>query len=104
MKIAVICSKKGQSTAVEMFSNRIRLINNLYSDSLGPEDCSTSFWNFVNILGTKVNLEGWKHYRGDMRSPGFTYYSLWNNIEGIFIKQHNTERTSCIPCMPSSEQ
>eukprot|EP01127_Copromyxa_protea_P009619 TRINITY_DN2281_c0_g1_i3.p1 TRINITY_DN2281_c0_g1~~TRINITY_DN2281_c0_g1_i3.p1 ORF type:complete len:1014 (-),score=165.02 TRINITY_DN2281_c0_g1_i3:10-3051(-) len=71
MKLAIVCCKQGQTTAPEMFSN-------------SEDDCSPAFWNFVSLLGTQIDLEGWAYYRGDMRPPGFTYYSLWNDIEVIY--------------------
>ena len=50
-----------------------------------PEDCSESFWKWLDVFGQKVDLEGWTKYRGDMRPPGFVWYNEWKSKEGIII-------------------
>jgi len=71
MKIAVIYCKKGQTTNLQMFSNT-------------TESCSPDFWKFMGLLGQKIDLEGWKNYRGDMRPPGTAWYDCWMGVEIIF--------------------
>lgn len=69
MKMAVIYAKPGQKTNHEMFSNTA---------------CSPGFWNFLEELGKPIDLNGWTHYRGDMRPPGEAWYCIWNDIEIIY--------------------
>lgn len=69
MKIGVIYSKKGETTAAQMFENK---------------ECSPDFWKFIDRLGEKIDLEGWTKYRGDMRPPGNAWYSVWKGIEIIY--------------------
>eukprot|EP01125_Pyxidicula_operculata_P011126 TRINITY_DN3632_c0_g1_i2.p1 TRINITY_DN3632_c0_g1~~TRINITY_DN3632_c0_g1_i2.p1 ORF type:complete len:992 (-),score=211.91 TRINITY_DN3632_c0_g1_i2:80-3025(-) len=63
MKLGVILCKSGQVMPSEMFQNQM-------------ED---DFKLFMQGIGSEINLEIWKGYRGDMSSKeGTTYYSLWN--------------------------
>jgi hypothetical protein len=71
MKIGIVYCKEGQRTGQEMFSNT-------------KKDCGFGFWEYINSLGHKFDLEGWTRYRGDMRPPGTAWFGEWNNIESMF--------------------
>jgi hypothetical protein len=47
-----------------------------------PEDCGPGFWQYIDVLGKKIDLEGWTRYRGDMRPPGCCWFDEWRDIEG----------------------
>lgn len=70
-------AKKGQESPLqEMFLNQL--------DEDAP--ITKEFYNFVNIMGRKINMESWGHYRGDFNrsSTEDAYYENWNSIEVIY--------------------
>jgi len=73
MKIGLVYCRQGQRTPAEMFQN-------------GRDgDCSSKFWDFVHLLGKRVEItESYTKYRGDMRPPGTAYYSVWKDVEIIY--------------------
>lgn len=71
MKVGVVYCKAGQATGPEMFTNT-------------EADCSPGFWEYINSLGTKFDIEGWTRYRGDMRPPGTAWFGEWNGVEIVF--------------------
>eukprot|EP01124_Arcella_intermedia_P013786 TRINITY_DN20177_c0_g1_i1.p1 TRINITY_DN20177_c0_g1~~TRINITY_DN20177_c0_g1_i1.p1 ORF type:complete len:868 (+),score=172.66 TRINITY_DN20177_c0_g1_i1:113-2716(+) len=77
MKIGVIYCRAGQTNPQHMLKN-----------GFDGTPCSDHFWDFVNLLGEKISLEGWKGYRGDMRpgenSSTTPYYRKWRDIEIIY--------------------
>ena len=46
-------------------------------------DVSPAFLAFLNLLGQKIQLKGWKRYRGDLgvEKEGASYYTEWNGVE-----------------------
>eukprot|EP01125_Pyxidicula_operculata_P005837 TRINITY_DN2037_c0_g2_i1.p1 TRINITY_DN2037_c0_g2~~TRINITY_DN2037_c0_g2_i1.p1 ORF type:complete len:1050 (-),score=164.06 TRINITY_DN2037_c0_g2_i1:50-3199(-) len=74
MKIGLVYSKKGQVSPQEMFLNKINKDN--------PSDAK--FLKFLDILGYEIDLDNWTGYRGDMKSPGKTYFTNWKDVEVIF--------------------
>jgi hypothetical protein len=44
------------------------------------------FTQFLNLLGDKISMKGWTHYRGDIGqdSDQYSYYTEWNGIEIMF--------------------
>jgi hypothetical protein len=58
--------------------------------SLEPEECSAGFWEYIDILGKKIDLEGWTRYRGDMRPPGTCWFDEWRDIESMMKKNNNS--------------
>lgn len=87
MKIGVIYCAKGQSNPQKMFRNGLGLHYRpclcLTSDPNQP--CHPRFWEFMNFLGTEINLENWQAYRGDMGRKGRSYYDRYQDIEGVHL-------------------
>jgi len=50
------------------------------------QHASREYWDFMNIIGEKINLKGWKKYRGDFStdSEQEAYYTEWKNISVMF--------------------
>jgi hypothetical protein len=43
--------------------------------------------DFLDILGERINLKGWKNYRGDIGAEieQDSYYTKWKNIESMTL-------------------
>eukprot|EP01097_Dermamoeba_algensis_P009284 TRINITY_DN6498_c0_g1_i1.p1 TRINITY_DN6498_c0_g1~~TRINITY_DN6498_c0_g1_i1.p1 ORF type:complete len:599 (-),score=144.85 TRINITY_DN6498_c0_g1_i1:175-1971(-) len=72
--IGVVFAKEGQTTASEMWDN---------------EHGSTAFNEFMDFLGEKITLEGWKNYAGGLdvknNTKGKTsYYRRWGPYQIMF--------------------
>ncbi|ELR19059.1 GTPase activating Rap/RanGAP domainlike 3, putative [Acanthamoeba castellanii str. Neff] len=74
-KIGVLYAKEGQKSEEEI---------------LGNQESSEAFDRFLELLGDKVTLEGWKGYRGDLdvnqnKNGEYSVYTkLHNEIEVMF--------------------
>jgi len=77
-KIGILYAKEGQVTEEEMFSN---------------VDSSPDFNEFLEFIGTKIELKGWKGYAGGLNvkvdrvsgagsTGAYSYYTKWNSPEG----------------------
>ena len=44
---------------------------------------SQDFLDFLTLLGKKIQLKGWKRYRGDLgvEKEAFSYYTEWKGVE-----------------------
>lgn len=71
IKIAFLYSNGTEKTKEDYFNNR---------------DASPAFWKFLDSLGTKISLKGWKRYRGDIGADvdQDSYYCEWRGIEVMF--------------------
>jgi hypothetical protein len=73
-KFAVIYVKEGQKDPADFFSNT----------SASPE-----FYEFMNLLGNKIKMKGWKAYRADLdvkanNTGAYSYYTEWERLEIMF--------------------
>jgi hypothetical protein len=70
LKIGVLYIKPGQNIT-EIFQNQ--------------PPAHSSFWTFLDLIGTKVNLQGWTKYGGDFGHVSQdTYYTTWKEIQIMF--------------------
>ena len=72
-KFGVICVKKGQNEENQWFAN---------------DDCDPSFWEFMDLIGDRIPLQGFTGYRGGLDvKKGCTgkesYYKSYKNIWNI---------------------
>jgi len=72
-KIGVVYCKSGQTDPHQM------LLNGINGDNI-----STSFWAFMHLMGSEIDLSTWKGYRGDMGNKGQSFFESWNNHEVMF--------------------
>jgi hypothetical protein len=103
VRAGVLYAREGQRTEEEILGNRTFTfsLNELWcysrAHSLRPstEDSSDDFDRFLELLGDKVKLEGWKGYRGDLdvnqnKNGDFSVYTkLHNEIE---VRYHCTRQ------------
>jgi RAP1 GTPase activating protein 1 len=68
-KVSVIYSKANQTHPEEMFKN---------------STASDRLWEFMGVLATRIKLDSWQDYRGDMGKQGESYYTKWNDFELMF--------------------
>jgi len=73
--IGLVYSKEGQTTESEVFNN---------------EKGSPVFEEFLNFLGDKIPLKGWKGYKGDLdiKDDGAGKYSIYRRWKGYEIMFH----------------
>eukprot|EP01125_Pyxidicula_operculata_P017144 TRINITY_DN597_c2_g1_i1.p1 TRINITY_DN597_c2_g1~~TRINITY_DN597_c2_g1_i1.p1 ORF type:complete len:1127 (-),score=295.82 TRINITY_DN597_c2_g1_i1:160-3540(-) len=71
MKVAFMYSKGGEKTLQDLFQHR---------------EMSPNYLEFLEVLGQKINLKGWKKYRGDIgvEIEMDSYYTEWKGIEVMF--------------------
>jgi len=74
IKIAFLYSKGGEQTLQDFFNKK-------ESDLAG-----TAYFRFLDLLGQKIQLLGWKKYRGDIGVDldQSSYYTEWRGIEVMF--------------------
>jgi len=74
MKLGVIYCKPGQTNPRDM------LLNGLDGDT-----CSSHFWEFLSILGRKIDLSNHPGYRGDFGSAehATAYYDQWKDLDQV---------------------
>jgi hypothetical protein len=101
LKIAVIYAKKEQFHPMQMFKNR-NFTN--YSVFAEKSDQSKKFQDFLNILGTEIDLAEWKGYKGDMGSSGMTLQTSWNEWTGIYTFDDSLKVIYHISTWLNSEQ
>eukprot|EP01127_Copromyxa_protea_P011430 TRINITY_DN2871_c0_g1_i2.p1 TRINITY_DN2871_c0_g1~~TRINITY_DN2871_c0_g1_i2.p1 ORF type:complete len:773 (-),score=122.39 TRINITY_DN2871_c0_g1_i2:245-2563(-) len=55
-------------------------------DYFDHKEGSPAYFNFLELLGTKVSLKGWTKYRGDFGADieQDSYYTVWKDIEVMF--------------------
>eukprot|EP01126_Amoeba_proteus_P055141 TRINITY_DN6827_c0_g4_i2.p1 TRINITY_DN6827_c0_g4~~TRINITY_DN6827_c0_g4_i2.p1 ORF type:complete len:398 (-),score=81.96 TRINITY_DN6827_c0_g4_i2:160-1353(-) len=72
-KVALLYSNGSESTLQDYFSH------NLASSS-------PSFWKFLDLLATRISLNGWQKYRGDfgVHINQDSYYTVWKEMEIMF--------------------
>ncbi|XP_015775080.1 PREDICTED: GTPase-activating Rap/Ran-GAP domain-like protein 3 [Acropora digitifera] len=87
-KFGVLYAKEGQSTDDEVFSN---------------VTSSDEFENFLELLGQKIELKGWKKYRGglDVRNDMTGSHSLYTVYEGHEVMFHVS---TLLPFTPDNPQ
>jgi len=71
IKIAFLYSLGNETTLQDFFNHK---------------ETSPAYMTFLDILGEKMNLKGWKKYRGDFGAEvqQDSYYSSWKGIEIMF--------------------
>eukprot|EP01124_Arcella_intermedia_P012070 TRINITY_DN18383_c0_g1_i1.p1 TRINITY_DN18383_c0_g1~~TRINITY_DN18383_c0_g1_i1.p1 ORF type:complete len:1012 (+),score=193.77 TRINITY_DN18383_c0_g1_i1:180-3215(+) len=74
LKIAFLYSKGNEKELKDFFAYR--------EDNIQCE----RYFNFLNLLGERIQLLGWKRYRGDIgvETDQSSYYTEWNGIEVMF--------------------
>lgn len=87
-KFGVLYAKEGQSTDDEVFSN---------------VTSSEEFEKFLELLGQKIELKGWKKYRGglDVRNDMTGLHSLYTVYEGHEVMFHVS---TLLPFTPDNPQ
>ena len=70
-KFAILYSKGTEQTLQDFFMHKTG---------------SDQFFDFLNILGQRIKLKGWKKYRGDfgVDTDQDSYYTEWNSIKIMF--------------------
>ncbi|ELP94941.1 rap GTPase-activating protein, putative [Entamoeba invadens IP1] len=76
-KFGVIYVKPGQTTEDQIFSNT-------------ESDCSPAFWNFLNLIGAKIELSKYSGYRGglDVKTGSTGKYSYTSHTNTYDIMFH----------------
>lgn len=85
MKIAIIYCKKSQTSLQDIFNNS--KLKCLFFSSCDLqfemlENPSAEFLSFLELMGEKINLQGWTKYRGDMGQEETTYYTEFEGFQG----------------------
>lgn len=75
LKIALLYSNGTETTLQDFFNHK---------------KVSQEYIDFLNLIGTRISLKGWKKYRGDFgkESEQDSYYTEWRNIQIMFHVCH----------------
>lgn len=57
-------------------------------DFFAHKEASPGFWKFIELIGTKIELNGWKRYRGDFVCSNTTQQSYYKEFKNIEIMYH----------------
>jgi len=73
-KFAVLYVKEGQKNISQIFANN---------------KASAEFYEFMNLLGNKIKMKGWKGFRADLDIKNnttcmYSYYTEWERMEIMF--------------------
>ena len=68
VRIGVVLALEGQTKEEEFFENIPT-----------PE-----FTEFLNVMGSLIEMKGWSGYRGDLSDDQSTYFTKWRDFEVIF--------------------
>lgn len=76
-KFGIVYVRKGQEKEKQYFGNK-------------EADCCPEFWQFVEFLGQKIALKGWRGYRGDLDNRENTTgtHSIYTEFEDLEIMFH----------------
>ena len=89
-KIGVIYVKPNQHDENEIFRNQ-------------PNECSPAFWKFMDLIGNKIELQGWEGYRGglDVKTGTTGTHSYISRANGFDLMFHVAP---LLPLLENDEQ
>lgn len=74
-KFGLVYAKANQTQEMEMLANSIIYCTTLFKTI--SEETSPAFDEFLNLIGTKVQLQGFKNYAAGLDVHGRTFFSFF---------------------------